>query len=386
VSGLRVLIVSGIWPPDIGGPAAHGPDLANFLIRRGHAVRAVTSCERGGPEPSDFPLLAVRRDRPRPVRLPAAALAIARAARGADVIYAAGMYTRSGLASRIHRLPLVLKLASDPAYERARNLRLFSGGLEEFQRVKGSPALRGLKLHRRLALGSATRLIIPSHYLADIARGWGLDEERINVIPNPAPEVDCTIDREELRRRLGLEGPTFIFAGRLVPAKNLALAISALRLVPAASLVIVGDGPARRGLLEAIASSGVEDRVVLKGALPRSAALEWLRSGDAALLSSSWENHPHAAVEAIAAGTPVIATAVGGVPEIVRDGVNGLLVEPGDVQALARAMRSLVSDPDLLARLRHGAAVEAGRFSADRAFGDIERELELAAGAQAAAD
>ena len=114
--------------------------------------------------------------------------------------------------------------------------------------------------------------------------------------------------------------------------------------------------------------------------------LEWLRSGDAALLSSSWENHPHAAVEAIAAGTPVIATAVGGVPEIVRDGVNGLLVEPGDVQALTRAMGSLVSDPDLLARLRHGAAVDAGRFSADRAFGDIERELELAAGARAAAD
>ena len=93
--------------------------------------------------------------------------------------------------------------------------------------------------------------------------------------------------------------------------------------------MVVGDGPSEADLRRAIDEAGVGDRVTLKGALPRSEAIEWMRAADACVLPSDWENFPHAAVEALAAGTPVIATAVGGVPEIVEPGMNGLLVSPG---------------------------------------------------------
>jgi glycosyltransferase involved in cell wall biosynthesis len=372
---LRVLIVSGIWPPDVGGPASHCPEFGRFLLARGHEVRAVTSAGPEGAESSGFPLTACRRDRPRLVRMAAGALTVAAAARWPDVVYSSGLYYKSMLAATLNRVPLVVKLTTDPAYERSRSLGIFSGEIAAFQRPHTGAAIRYLKLVRRTMLSRAVQVVIPSRYLAEIALGWGLPAERVTVVPNPAPPVGRIASREELRRRLGVNGATFVFAGRLVPAKHLPLAVAALRHVPGARLVIIGDGPERQRLKEVIMQAGLDGRVVLKGALPRSEAIEWLRAADAAVLSSAWENFPHAAVEALAVGTPVVATAVGGVPEVIETGVNGILVPRGDERALAEAMRSVTMDAELLARLRDGVAATVGRYGADRAYEAIEREL-----------
>ena len=322
-----------------------------------------------------------RRDRPRIIRLPAGALAIATEARRAEVIYSIGMYARSALASTLVRVPLVLKLSDDPAYLRARSLGVFSGTLEEFQQPQRKPVVRALKRLRLFALSRASRLIVPSRYLAEIAGRWGLPAARISVIPNPAPPIDRSISRDALRARLGVRSPTFVFAGRLVPAKNLSLAISALREVRDGSLVVIGDGPSRAELMSAIAASGLGERVAMKGALPRSETVDWLRAADAAILPSDWENFPHSAVEALVAGTPVIATAVGGMPEIVKSGVNGILVPARDVEAFGRAMIAVVEDRSLLERLREGTRPAATRYEVGAAFAAIERELILALGA-----
>jgi glycosyltransferase involved in cell wall biosynthesis len=375
---LKILIASGIWPPDVGGPASHGPELGRFLAARGHEVRAVISAGRAGPEPAGFPLRSTNRERPLPIRLMTGATAVAGEARGAAVIYATGMYARSALASRLWRIPLVLKLVNDPAYERARSLGLFARSLEEFQTASPTPRLRALQALRRLTLSRAARIVIPSEYLARIARGWGVAAERISIIPNPAPKTDGLVSREEARRRLGVSGPTLVFAGRIVLQKNLPLAVAALRQVPRASLAVVGEGPELSALERAISDASVAERVSLVGALPRDSAMQWLRAADAAVLSSDWENFPHAAVEALAAGTPVIATSVGGVPEIVQHGVNGLLVPPGDVAALAAAMHTITADPQLLGRLREGAEASSGRFEQGQTFAAIEHELERA--------
>ena len=270
------------------------------------------------------------------------------AVRGVDVVYATGLYGRSTLAAAAHRLPLVLKLVNDPAYERARRLGVFTGTLEDFQAPHPDRRLALLKAARRRVIERAERIIIPSGYLADIAYGWGVPRERVRVVPNPAPSVDATTPRAELRDRLGFRFPTFVFAGRLTPQKNLPLAISALSRVADASLVVVGEGPSRAELSRAIDDAGVCDRVTLTGALPRADAIQRMRAADASILPSDWENFPHAAVEALAAGTPVVATAVGGVPEIVHSGINGLLVPPRDPDALAAAMARLNDDGELL--------------------------------------
>ena len=375
---MKVLITSGIWPPDVGGPASHGPELGRFLVARGHEVEAVTAAGSASVEQASFPVRAVPRDRPLPLRLCATALAVVSATRGRQVVYSAGLYTRSSLASRLWSVPLVTKLAADPAYERARRAG-FGGSLEDFQRPYRSPGIRYLKRQRAIALSRAVRVIVPSRYLAQFVTGWGVPPERISVIPNSAPAIDLGEPREELRRRLGVRGPTFVFAGRFVRQKNLPLVVDALRHVDGAALVLVGEGPEAGALAEAIDRAGLSDLVSVKGAVARDVSVDWMRAADAAVLPSDWENFPHAAVEALAAGTPVIATAVGGVAEIVESDVNGILVPAGDVDAFAAAMASLMRDGGLADRLRAAAPQAATRFAAQRVYGSIADELERAA-------
>ena len=371
-------MVSGIWPPDIGGPASHGPEFGRFLAERGHGVLAVTAAGGRVVEAGPFPVRALPRDRPLPVRLSAAAVAVVSAARGRDVIYSAGLYTRSSLASRLCSVPLVVKLAADPAYERARRAG-FGGSLEDFQLDHPSPRIRWLKRQRAIALSRAARIVVPSRYLADFVTGWGVPSAKIEVVPNPAPTVDSTEPRQELRRRLGVSGPTFVFAGRFVRQKNLPLAVEALGHVDGASLVLVGEGPEAGAVNDAIDRTGLGKRVSVRGSVARDLAIQWMRAADAVVLPSDWENFPHAAVEALAAGTPVIATAVGGVPEIVDSGVNGILTHRGDIEGFASAMASIVRQEEFADRLRDGALETSRSYSAQRVYGMIADELTRAA-------
>ena len=132
------------------------------------------------------------------------------------------------------------------------------------------------------------------------------------------------------------------------------------------------SGPANDGMFHL-----VTDRRL--GALPRERVLELFAAADAAVLSSAWENFPHTLVEALAVGTPVIATSVGGVPEIVTDGENGLLVPSGDPGALAAAVRRYFADDALRARFRAAAARSVERFSPEHVLDTLESVLERVA-------
>src|SRR5205814_25062 len=116
-------------------------------------------------------------------------------------------------------------------------------------------------------------------------------------------------------------------------------------------------------------------RVRFLGAQPRGRVLELFRAADGAILSSEWENFPHTVVESLAVGTPVLATAVGGVPEVVRDGENGLLVPAGDAAALAHAVRRYFADGALRERLAAAATASVAPYAPDRLLAQIEEAL-----------
>jgi len=263
----------------------------------------------------------------------------------------------------------VVKLTADPAYERARRWGWFDGTLAEFQRERDRRTLP-LRLARDLDLRRAAHVVTPSAYLRELVLGWGVPAGRVTVLPNPAPAVPELRPREELRAELGLDGPTLVFAGRLTAQKSLPLGIEAARRAGVA-LAIAGDGPDRAALESAGGARFL-------GPLPRGRVLALFRAGDAALLSSSWENFPHTVVEALAVGTPVIATRTGGVAEVVSDGENGLVVEPEDVDALAAAIARFFEDADLAARLRSNAAASVERYSVEAIFGRLEEILRAA--------
>ena len=111
---MNVLIVSGIWPPDVGGPATHAPELASWLVARGHRVAVVTTADTT-PPPAGYRIHWVSRRLPPGVRHAAVAATIARAAHRADVIYATSMTGRTAVGAAVARRPFVAKLTSDPA-------------------------------------------------------------------------------------------------------------------------------------------------------------------------------------------------------------------------------------------------------------------------------
>ena len=374
---MRVLIVSGIWPPDVGGPASHAPDVAGFLRSRGHEVEVVTTAG-SPPAAEEYPVRWLSRSLPVGIRhLRGAALVRARARR-ADVVYTTGMFGRSSSGALAARRPYVVKLTADPAFERSRRRGLVDGDVDEFQRRRAGPSVALLRVARNLEVRRAAHVFTPSAYLRGLALSWGVAPERVSVLPNPVPSFDLPA-REELRRSFGLNGATLAFAGRLTAQKSLGRALEAVAAADGVRLLIAGEGPDRGPLEQRARELGISERVRFLEAQPRRRVVELFRAADATILSSSWENFPHTVVEALAAGTPVLAMEAGGVGEVVRDGVNGLLVPAGDTARLAQAVQRYFSDESLRERLRASAARSVAAYAPERVFGELESTLRRAA-------
>lgn len=221
------------------------------------------------------------------------------------------------------------------------------------------------------------RVICVSERVADFsAEHIGLSPARLVVIPNgiellPQPAVD----KAAVWAELGRPRPEMVIGtvGRLEPVKGFPYLLEALAQLapayPAVHLLIVGDGPERTALEAQAHRLGLGERVIFAG---HRTDVPLLMGGmDLFVLPSIWEGMPNVVLEAMAAGLPVVATAVGGTPEIVVEGETGLLVPPRDPAALAEAMERLLADPAL--RLQMG---RAGRDRVQQYF-DIERTIRL---------
>lgn len=211
----------------------------------------------------------------------------------------------------------------------------------------------------RLSHRLADCVIVNSRAALEEERAAGFPPARLAHVPNaassgPFPAVD--------RAALGLPGgPLVLTVGQLEPIKGHRYVIEAWPAVrrshPDANLVLVGDGPARGTLEEQVLRLGLGISVVFAGF--RSPADAYVTACDVLVQPSLTEGMPNAVLEAMAAGRPVIASRVGGVPELVVDGETGLLVPPAEPDALARAIVVLLDDPDLGARLGAAAALRA---------------------------
>jgi glycosyltransferase involved in cell wall biosynthesis len=376
---MRVLVVSGIWPPDVGGPASHAPDVASWLYGRGHAVEVVTTAAEE-PASRPYPVHWASRRIPKGLLHLRTANLVRKRAAVSDVVYTTGMFGRSATGALAARRPYVVKLTADPAFERARRRGIVGGRVDDFQRGGGGLQSAALRRARNVELRRAAHVFCPSAWLRELAVTWGVAPERVSVLPNPSPPPRDLPPREELKRRLGVNGATVAFAGRLTAQKSLHVAVEAVARADGVVLVVAGEGPDREPLEHLARELGIAERVRFLGAQPRDRVLELFRAADAAILSSSWENFPHSVVEALTVGTPVLATRAGGVEEIVAHEGNGLLVEQGDVEALGAAIRRFFEDGGLRERLTAAAAPSVAAYAPERVFAELEATLARVAG------
>ena len=185
--------------------------------------------------------------------------------------------------------------------------------------------------------------------LVDVLQAWGLDPGRLQVIRNGVdlqrfkPGVPAAA-----RSQLGVTGaPVLLCVGNLVPVKGHDLLLQAMANLrirhPSASLYLVGDGPLRNTLQAQVLALGLAGQVHFVGTVPQDALAAWYSAADALVLPSRSEGWANVLLEAMACGTPVVATDVGGSAEVLGDAGVGLLVPRRDADSLAATLDRLLA-------------------------------------------
>ena len=397
---VRVLHLSWEHPPVVyGGVAAYVQGLSRAQAAAGHDVTVVTAAG-GTPGLGDSPGDGIgRRDDEQgvhvvrvaddPPTLDGAGLvaqvlalghALTRAALhrvaevGADVVVAHDWVTAHAAVAvaELRHLPLV---ACVHATEAGR----WSGWV-------GGPTSTAVHTTERWLVRRAARVVVSSaSTAAEVVALFDVEPGRVAVVGQgvevPAPDAagPRVVLPPDLAGAVGDDGPLVVVAGRVQHEKGQDVAVDALALLDGQAgrqtrLVLAGTGTASPAVADQVRRLGLGDQVLAPGRLERPALAALLARADVVVVPSRYEPFGRAVLEARAAGRPVVASAVGGLAEQVRDGVDGLLVAADDPAALAAAVRGLLDDPARAARLAragHEVARRSTWAAAARAVDDV---------------
>lgn len=343
---MKICIVSGIFPPDIGGPASYVPKIAGELQKLGNST--VVICLSDSLKDNDalnypFPVIRISRKLFKPWRIIRTIFNICRVLKDSDLLYVNGLSFESMLAAWIMNIPTVHKVVGDYAWERAQLKKLFQGNLDEYQVAKKGILLKLLDWVRTTPLKRTEKVIVPSFYLQQVVQGWGIPSDKVEVIYNA-----IEVKEAELPMKLPpFSGKTIITVGRLVPWKGIDRIIEILIYFPSFRLVIIGDGPQKSQLENLAQMLNLSNRVLFLGSLPKEQVFACLKQANVFILNSSYEGLPHVILEAMSAELPIVATDAGGTSEVVEDKKTGILIPIGDKKALILAIEQIFNSPEL---------------------------------------
>jgi glycosyltransferase involved in cell wall biosynthesis len=212
------------------------------------------------------------------------------------------------------------------------------------------------------AVRGAAAVIALTPRVARALEDDGLAPERVHVIPSGVDAARFAGPHEDPFPDVG--HPRVVFHGRVQAEKGVhTLVEAAARLGPGVQVLLVGDGSERARVEARARELGIADRLRVTGFLPHDRVPAALAHADVAVMPSVSEELGTSMLEALHRGLPLVASRVGGIPEVVRDGESALLVEPGDPAALAAALRRVLADGALAARLAAAGRARAGDFS-----------------------
>lgn len=353
---MNICLITGIFPPDIGGPATYVSRLAQSLSQENHHVTVITLGNETIEFP--FPVKRISRTSPLPLRLMLVFLALLRYGWRSEVWYINGLELPAVLAGKLLRKRLVMKVVGDHAWERAMNQGVTTDLIDDFQSRRQSWKAELHKTLRAWLARQTEKIITPSQYLKTLVHGWGVAEHRIQVIYNAVePCSEDLPSKAEIRSQLGVapQDRLLITIGRLVAWKGIDQIIQLLpQLEESVKLLIIGDGPEKNRLTELARTLKVAHRVKFLGKVLRDQGFAYMHASDVFVLNTAYEGFSHVLLEAMIVGVPVITTSVCGNPELVEHQKNGLLFPQGDIAAMKEQIKSVLHDTEFREKLIHG--------------------------------
>ncbi|MBD3311242.1 MAG: glycosyltransferase [Candidatus Magasanikbacteria bacterium] len=321
---MNILICTGVYPPDIGGPATYVKILERELPRQGFDIKIVTYSDKN--ERNSDNLKKIYRGKNILLRYFEFFLQIIKSLDWSDLIYVQGSMSEgvpASLAAKLKRKKYVLKIAGDHAWEQGRQRFGVKDSLDNFQEKKYGTRVEIIRFLQKQVAKGAGRVIVPSKYLKKIVLGWGVEEKKIEVVYNAVKFTDVKVMNKPANERW------LVTVARLTPWKGIDTLIDLMPILlkefPNLKLKIIGDGSEFENLESRILNLGLENSVNLLGRLANKETLAYIKSADMFILNSAYEGLSHVILEALSLGTPVLASDVGGNPEVLQNGKIGEL-------------------------------------------------------------
>ena len=325
---MKILIVVGIFPPDIGGPATFVPLIAEKLIQKNYKVEVICLSDSLNDQDNNFEFRVhrIKRRQNLVLRWIRTVLKIISIGRKADLLFVNGLPMESYVANLLIRKKVLRKVVGDWAWERGRNLNLTYDAFDEFQDKKHSFHLEIAKFSRGWTAKKADLVITPSKHLKSVVNKWGAENERIKVIYNG---TDLFEEKNDPPRKGYIN---LITVGRLAPFKNIdKIILSLIELQSINSniykLIIVGDGPQRKNLEKLVSENKLKELVTFTGQLKKNELNKYYLKSDIYIQASGYEGLPHTLLEAISHNLSIISTPIGGTNEILENNTNGWTID-----------------------------------------------------------
>lgn len=358
---MKILLATGLYPPEIGGPATYSKLLFTELPKQGIAV-------------SVLPFSFVRHY-PKVVRHLMYFGKLVRASKTADVIYAQDPVSvgfPALCAAWVCRKPLMLRIAGDYAWEQSAQRWGVTDSIDEFQTKTYGFQVEALRSLQKFVVRHATLTVTPSEYFRKLVTAWNTQSGPVVTIYNGLnfPELPKPKNKPSAEKWL-------VSAGRLVPWKNFSELIDTMdQFPPEWKLIILGDGPLRSELAQRIVDLKLEQRVQLCGAVDRQEMFAWLQAADVFVLNATFESFSFQTVEALYAGAPVVANAIGNLSEIITSDAYGRLVPAHDTSARVRAILDLAHDTEVRQRCIVAGKQRALDFSIEKTLSELVTALQ----------
>lgn len=368
---MDILLITRRFPPAPGGVEAQVFQIAYQLVKRGHRVRVHASdlysdiplrrlarsneCTPEGIEISRYMAVPVPRRTSKGTSIAPTMLLAALRMNPPDLVHCHGLNLVTVSTSLSMQILRSCKVICTPHVDPT----LLSGNLSAIvvRRFDGLVALTEIERKRMLEVG--------------------VDQSKIRMIPNGV-DLDTFSNlptRDYFRKKNRITNRLILYAGRIDTLKGCAVLIEAVSLLQHrmgdCTLLFAGPDWGSNGYLREL-SDLRNVRTIFAGNLNPTELRSALVACDVFVLPSFSESFPISIIEAMLAGAPVVATRVGGIPEIVRDEYTGLLVSPGDPKALADAIRRILDDHQLSAELATNAKSSATKYTIERTVNELE--------------